>query len=100
MCDIKKIFKNNINVYFYDGDHSFEAQKSAFTYFNDIFADTFIAIVDDYNREHVRQGTMAGFQELNYQVLFDVFLPASFDGDKKQWWDGLYVAVIAKKQNS
>ncbi len=47
--DIKTAFKKKIDIYFYDGEHTFDAQKSAFTYYKDILADTFIAIVDDYN---------------------------------------------------
>lgn len=88
-----------VNIYFYDGNHSIQAQKAAFTYFNDIFADTFIAIVDDFNWPDVQKGTRDAFKELNYEVLYEVFLPAVYKdyGDLQNWWNGLYVGVIKKK---
>ncbi len=91
------IFKNKINIYFYDADHSVEAQKKAFTYFNDILDDTFIAIVDDYNWESVQQGTMAAFKLLNYRIVFERYLTNNFYPDREGWWNGLYIAVISKQ---
>lgn len=93
--DLKKI-PNKINIYFYDGGHTTNEQKLAFTYYNDIFADTFIAIVDDYNWSEVQDGTQQAFQELGYNVLFERFLPSSRNGDTASWWNGIYVAVISK----
>lgn len=93
--DLKKI-KNKINIYFYDGGHTFEDQKLAFTYYNEIFADTFIAIVDDYNWIEVQNGTQKAFKELGYNILFEQFLPSSHNGDTTSWWNGIYVAVISK----
>lgn len=89
-----------VNIYFYDGDHSAQSQKAAFTYFNDILADTFIAIVDDFNWSAVQKGTKDAFEELNYQVLYEIFLPAVYkdSGDLQNWWNGLYVGVIKKNK--
>ena len=87
---------NKINIYFYDGGHSQEQQKLAFTYYNSIFEDTFIAIVDDYNCDKVQKGTQEAFQELGYTILFEEYLPALYNGDKDNWWNGIYVAVISK----
>lgn len=91
-----KIFSHPINIYFFDGDHSFESQKLAFTYFNDILDDVFIALVDDYNYTEVQLGTKEAFKELNYKILYEQFLPARFNCDRENWWNGLYVAVIQK----
>jgi len=88
--------QEKINIYFYDGGHSQEEQRRAFTYFNPIFEDTFIAIVDDYNCEKVKNGTEEAFKELGYKILFEEILPATHNGDKTNWWNGLYVAVISK----
>jgi hypothetical protein len=90
------VFKNPVNIYFYDGDHSAEAQTLAFTYYNNIFDDVFIAIVDDFNYESVSTATRNVFKQLNYTVLFENILPSRFNGDKENWWNGLYVAVVAK----
>lgn len=93
--DLKNI-ANKINIYFYDGGHTTSEQKLAFTYYNDIFADTFIAIVDDYNWSEVQDGTQQAFQELGYNVLFEQYLPSSHNGDTTSWWNGIYVAVVSK----
>lgn len=90
------MFSAPVNIYFYDGWHSEEAQKKAFTYFNDVLDDVFIAVVDDWNYHQVGKGTYAAFKELKYEILYEQVLPARFQGDLEQWWNGLYVAVIRK----
>lgn len=92
-----QVFSNKVDIYFYDGNHSTESQKNAFIYFNDILADTFITVVDDWNAPEAPQGTKEAFKQLNYEVVYEVALPARFNGDTENWWNGLYVALIRKK---
>jgi hypothetical protein len=90
-------FTHPVNLYFYDGNHSALSQELAFTYFDPILDDLFIAVVDDWNWDEVQRGTRAAFQKLNYQILFQTALPAKKEGaDRLNWWNGLYVAVIRK----
>lgn len=84
-----------VNIYFYDGGHSAKEQEKAFTYFNDIFEDVFIAVVDDWNGDGVREGTFSAFAKLNYNVVFDREIRTAYQ-DGAGWWNGLYVAVIKK----
>lgn len=88
------IFHAPVDIYFYDGEHSTENQERAFTYYNDQFASSFIALVDDWNHEPVRTGTRQAFQKLGYTILFERELPGKHDNTL--WWNGLYVAVIRK----
>ena len=94
------LFNEAIDVFLYDGRHDFESQRMAFHYFNPIFSEIFIAIVDDYNWYPVEHGTQAAFAELGYNVLFEKHLRAPFgrdvDNDTAYWWNGLYVALISK----
>lgn len=92
----KRLFSSKINVYFYDGKHDEASQEAAFTYFNDIFEDVFIAIVDDWNWEGVRKGTLTAFRKLNYKVLFERELYSLGNGDVGSWWNGIYISVIKK----
>lgn len=46
-----------------------ESQEKAFTYFNSLLSQTFIAIVDDWNWDAVKIGTRNAFQTLGYEVL-------------------------------
>jgi hypothetical protein len=93
----ESLFPLPVNIYFYDGAHDALSQEKAFTYFNDIFEDVFIAVVDDWNHPPVRQGTRAAFSKLSYEILYEEALPASRNGDRAAWWNGLYVAVIKRQ---
>lgn len=93
--DLKRI-ASPVTVYFFDGAHDEESQRKAFTHFNEVFADHFIAVVDDWNCGEAQRGTKRAFQELGYKVVYEVVLPARYNGDTDNWWNGLYVAVISK----
>jgi len=86
-----------INLYFYDGNHTELSQEKAFTYYDPIFDDLLIAVVDDWNFAGVSEGTRRAFSSLNYEILFEVILPSFCINDKDNWWNGLYVSVIRKK---
>ncbi len=92
----KTFIKQPINVYFFDGGHTAIEQEKAFTFYNAVLDDVFICLVDDWNWGSAREGTFAAFSKLKYQVLYEVYLPANFNGDKENWWNGFYVAVIRK----
>lgn len=94
--NLQDVFKEPITVYFYDGDHAEQSQELAFTYYNSVFAPTFIAVVDDWNYLHVQKGTLNAFKKLGYTILYEQILPAHYNGDKNLWWNGIYVAVIRK----
>lgn len=94
--DPKSIIKTPVNIYFYDGAHTVEAQNKAFTHYDSAFDNVFITVVDDWNHGHARNGTFSAFSQLGYKVLYETYLPANFNGDRELWWHGLYVAVIRK----
>ena len=84
------------NVYFYDGGHDVEQQYRAFTAFDHLFDEQFIALVDDYNYPPVPEGTRRAFDKLGYNVAFEAILPARCNGDVQNWWNGLYAAVVER----
>lgn len=95
--DITKKFSHPINIYFFDGHHSYEHQKAAFTYYNSIFDDVFIAIVDDWNWAEVRSGTLQAFQDLKYKILYkQEFFTNVWGGTNDDWWNGLLIVVLKK----
>ena len=85
-----------VNVYFYDGDHSAESQRDGLLHFWPCLADEFIFIVDDWNWPQVQQGTFEGIAKSGGRVVKYWELPAAFNGDLDQYWNGLFVAVIQK----
>lgn len=94
--DVLSRIKHPINIYFYDGGHTLLDQEMAFTYYDKVLDDVFIAIVDDWNWMDVQEGTKTAFDKLGYHILFETVLPARWNSDKENWWNGLYVAVIRK----
>jgi hypothetical protein len=94
--DKHQVFDRPVNIYFYDGNHSQSNQKNAFVYFNDVFDDVFVAVVDDWNDQASQIGTREAIKELNYQILFEIELFTCGNGDINTWWNGLYVAVLKK----
>lgn len=87
--------KDAVNVYFYDGDHSEESQYKALEYYLPVLADKFIFIVDDYDWEHIRNGTQKAINSLNLQVKYEIHLQST--GIRKDsWWHGLYIALLTK----
>lgn len=94
--DLKATFDHPINIYFYDGNHRTIAHEMAFTYYNSVLDDTFITVIDDWNWEEVRQGTLDAFNKLHYDIIFEAVLPARWNKDIEYWWDGLYIALIKK----
>lgn len=101
--NLENAFTKPVNIYFYDGQHSLEAQEKAFTYYDKVLDDVFIAIVDDWNWDFVREGTKSAFNKLNYEILYEKELPAVWNEEKQSfdlenWWNGLYIAVIKHQQ--
>ena len=86
------------NIYFFDGGHEIDDHVRAFTHFNSALDEVFICAIDDWNHKYnnVQIGTRQAFEQLNYKVLYDVALPAKFNGDRELWWNGFYIAVIQK----
>ncbi|NGX47507.1 MAG: hypothetical protein K1000chlam3_00882 [Chlamydiae bacterium] len=87
----KSIFDLPIDIFLYDADHSLIAHEKAFTYYNDIFADIFIAVVDDWECPWIRKPTFKAFDKLGYQILYEAHIPGP-----SPYRSGQYIAVIKK----
>ena len=92
---LRRRLPRGVNVYFYDGRHRYEDQYRAFTHFDPLFADTFIAVVDDWNWEKVRSATRHAFRDLGYRILHERELRTR-RWLKDLWWNGLLVALARK----
>jgi len=78
-----------INFYFYDGEHSVDAQRKALTHFYALLDDVFIFLVDDYGWDAAKTGTEDAIGELGLVRLYERELTEG-------WWNGLYVSVLKK----
>lgn len=92
----------DFDVYFYDGEHSYDSQYRAFTHFDPCLADTCVVLVDDYAIDvpnPPREATQQAFKDLGYRVHKDWYLfngNATLEQALAEWWNGVYVAVIEK----
>lgn len=90
-------FDHKVNVFFYDGDHSYDAQYKAVTYFEPFLDDTFILVVDDFNYERVEKGTLDAINASNYNTLYKEIIKTNVEGDPLGWWNGMGIFVLEKK---
>jgi hypothetical protein len=91
----KSFIKNKVNLFFYDGSHDYNAQYKAFVYFNDIFEDIFIALIDDWEcaSDGPKMGTLDAFTDLRYVPHHMVKLPAGIPDD---YHGGVAIALLEK----
>ena len=94
-----------IDIYFYDGEHSAESQYQAFKYFEPVFADTFITVIDDWVQGQVRKGTRRAYEEIGYDVIASrAIIPGKGHGLNRvnnpcpEWWCGTHIAVLQKRK--
>lgn len=95
LCREPHPFDAPIGVYFYDADHSEEAQCKAIVDFKRFFAPEVVAVIDDWNRPRVRAGTWKGIG-LIYPKKVESWelLTANNNGDKDGFWCGLGIFHI------
>lgn len=90
--DLKKI-TNKINVFFYDGDHSYESQEKILRHFNDVLDDDIILIVDDYSMSTVSDATEAAIKNSSFEVMTQHELH-----EGRTWHNGIYIAHLRRKR--
>jgi len=95
----KLLLPDNIDIFFYDGEHSKQSQAKALPYFFDKMADTFIMIVDDANWKDVEEGTIDGLNSLadKMEVEYQVVLKGEKLNDDPIFHNGVAIFLIKKK---
>lgn len=97
--DTKKI-KQPIDLYFFDGCHSVDAQYKAVSYFLPVMAGEFVMVIDDWDMNKVQVGTKTAFIDFKIKPLESYELRgASGKPDEerlKSWWGGLGIFKIRK----
>ncbi len=97
--DLSKINKK-INIFLYDGNHTYESHYNALKYYYPILDDQFIFIVDDYdsvpNWEQVQLGTQNSIKDLNLNIIYEKHLKSNGRNAAGSWWNGYYIALLKK----
>jgi hypothetical protein len=93
------------NIYMYDGNHTNESHYKALIHYYNCLDDIFIFIVDDWNWQDVRNGTINSIKKLNLQILYEREIRLTSDNShtiqpeaKNTWWNGIYVAILQKNE--
>jgi hypothetical protein len=96
--EVKNQIPDGINVYFFDGEHTYGDQYKALTEYYDLLADRFIFIVDDWNWEAPRDATLQSIRDLNLDTKFYLGLetPNKENGRADSWWNGLGILILEK----
>jgi SAM-dependent methyltransferase len=97
--DIKKI-KKPIDLYFYDGDHSAEAQYKALTHFAGALADEFIFVCDDWDLKKMKTCSVTAIKDLGFKLIEMHELRGATAGTleerKSLFWGGIGILRIKK----
>lgn len=98
--DTKKL-KKPIELYFFDGCHSVEAQYKAVSYFLPAMANEFVMVIDDWDANKVRVGTNTALIDYKIKPIEKYELRGangqSEEARQASWWGGLGVFKIRKQ---
>ncbi len=97
--NVKKI-KKPIQLYFFDGCHSVDAQYKAVSHFLPAMADEFVMVIDDWDMNKVRVGTHTALLDYKIKPLEKYELQGasgqSEEARRAGWWGGLVIFKIRK----
>ena len=93
--DVDRSQIKDVDLFLYDGDHSFESTKLAVQYFAPTFSNECILLFDDANWDGVVDGALAGIEQAGLKIEYEKKMLNSIE-DETMWWNGLYIVVVKK----
>jgi hypothetical protein len=91
------------NVYLFDGPHSDKDQYDGLVLAASALTREFILIVDDWNWEPVRRGSLSGIRALNLSLKYSLEIRTTLDGTHGpvmgqlgDWHNGYFISVLEK----
>lgn len=89
------------NIYFYDGPHRLADQYDGVTLALPALDEIAVLLVDDWNWDHVREGTTTALRDAGADILSKIEIRTSLDNQipavafgPSDWHNGLFAAVI------
>ena len=96
---LRKNINHKIDVFFYDGDHSYDSQSKVLTHFSEFLEDEIILIIDDYFCESivkdVQGGTADTIKNSNFNIIKE-FTVKNKDKKNNMWHNGFYIAHLKR----
>jgi hypothetical protein len=80
---------DKIDVFFYDGDHTYDSQVKAVNLYKDVMPDVGILIVDDWNKWGERP-TLDAIKTSGLEIV------RKWELTDKNWWEGIGIMVVTK----
>ena len=80
----------------YDGGHGKFYHHKALTHSIESLDEEFIYLVDDWDSESVRTGTLTAIGELRLKIKYQKNIHSPFYRDKEGWWNGMGIFVLQK----
>lgn len=106
---LRNNLKDKIDIFFYDGDHSYESQSKILSHFSEFLADEIILIIDDYFCEsiikNVQDGTQHAIKNSDFNIVKEFTLKnKKLDKNAKYserqeanlWHNGFYIAHLKR----
>lgn len=100
--DFRKVDYNTLgkfNVYFFDGPHEEIDQYDGVKCVQNALEDVYILIVDDWNMDIIRRGTLTALKDLNSNILASIEILTDIPGSRDQfsdWHAGYFISLIQK----
>lgn len=85
------------NIYMYDGAHTEVTHFRALSHYLPCLDDEFIYIVDDWNWEYVRNGTMNSIKKNNLRILYQKWILTPSCHPSNDWHNGISIFVLMKQ---
>ena len=82
---------------FFDGGHTEQEHADSLIRLAPWFTDCFVFVVDDYNRQNVRDGTQRGIEMAKLKVESFTGVGGMGTDDKEGWWNGMGIFVLSKQ---
>lgn len=93
------------NVFLFDGPHAYEDQFGAVMMADPALEPCFVLIVDDWNWEEARRGTMDAIRKRNYHIDYMIEVRTSRDntqpelrGENSDWHNGYFIGALRKSR--
>lgn len=89
---------SGVDIFYFDGDHTREAQARAMPHFFNLLSDTFLFIVDDYNWPDVESGTDDGLKAVasKITIIHSQCLVGEIRQDDPIWHNGVGLFLCKK----
>lgn len=93
---------DSIDIYLYDGEHSYESHVKAITYFEKFLSPISIVMIDDFREDgswkRVIDGTIDGFKASKLEILHSRKLTSQQEiAGKQNYWNGCGIFLCKKK---